>query len=240
MAGLASKLALSVACAALAATSAAVSTADTPSGATDWPSTNYDHTANRYSPLKQITPSNVSTLERIWSFHLKPADFTGPMKEDDTIPIVIGNTMYLGSPYGAVIALDATTGAQKWRFQLPDNELPSKRGVAYWPGGGDLPLPASIVFGSTTGKLYSLKAADGTLNEWFGEYGVVNMKTPDVMLTGMNAAYSLLSSPSVYKNLIITGAGTGEGPGGSNAGAGPAGDTRAFDARSGKLVWTFH
>src|SRR5207244_10902763 len=58
--------------------------------------------------------------------------------------------------------------------------------------------------------------------------------------TGMGAGYSLLSSPSIYKDLIITGAGTGEGPGGSNGGTGPAGDTRAWDARTGKLVWTFH
>jgi glucose dehydrogenase len=240
MAGLASRLALGVACAALAATSTAVSIADGASRATDWPSTNYDQTANRYSPLTQITTKNVGTLQQVWSFHLKPGGFTGPMREDEAIPIVIGNTMYLGSPYGAVIALDATTGVEKWRFPLPNNELPSKRGVAFWPGGGDLPLPPSIVFGSTTGKLYSLKAADGTLNEWFGENGVVNLKTPEVMQTGTTAAYSLLSSPTIYKNLIITGAGTGEGPGGSNGGAGPAGDTRAWDARSGKLVWTFH
>jgi quinoprotein glucose dehydrogenase len=137
--------------------------------------------------------------------------------------------------------LDATTGAEKWRFQLPNNELPSKRGVAYWPGGGsDLALPPSIVFGSTTGKLYSLKAEDGALNEWFGENGAITLKTPEVMQTGTSVAYSLLSAPTIYKNLIITGAGTGEGPGGSNAGTGPAGDTRAWDARTGKLVWTFH
>jgi len=240
MAGFASRLALGVACVALAAKSAAVSTKDGASGATDWPSINYDHTANRYSPLKQITPGNVATLQQVWSFHLKPAGFTGPMREAQAIPLVIGNTMYLGSPYGAVIALDATTGAEKWRFQLPNNELPSKRGVAYWPGGGNLPLPPSIIFGSTTGKLYSVKAADGTLNEWFGEGGSVNLKTREVMQTGMNAAYSLLSAPTIYKNLIITGAGTGEGPGGSNAGAGPAGDTRAWDATTGRLVWTFH
>jgi quinoprotein glucose dehydrogenase len=61
------------------------------------------------------------------------------------------------------------------------------------------------------------------------------------MQTGMSAAYSLLSAPTIYKNLIITGAGTGENPGGgSTSGAGPAGDTRAWDARTGKLVWTFH
>src|SRR5256714_11435464 len=236
MARLASRIALGAACAALAVTS----TAGSP-GATDWPSTNYDQTANRYSPLTEITTKNVATLQQRWSFHLKPAGFIGPMREDQAIPIVIGNTMYLASPYGAVIALDATTGAEKWRFQLPNNELPSKRGVAYWPGGGsDLPLPPSIVFGSTTGKLYSLKAEDGALNEWFGENGVITLKTPEVMQTGTSVAYSLLSSPTIYKNLIITGAGTGEGPGGSNGGAGPAGEKLAWDARTGKLVWTFH
>jgi quinoprotein glucose dehydrogenase len=231
---------LGLACAALAATSTAVSRAAGASGATDWPSTNYDQTANRYSPLTQITKANVSALEQVWSFHLKPAGFTGPMREDEAIPIVIGNTMYLASPYGDVFALDATTGAEKWKFHLPNNEMPSKRGAAYWAGGGNIPLPASIIIGSTTGKLYSVKAADGTLNEWFGENGSITLKTPEVMQTGMNAAYSLLSSATIYKNLIITGAGPGEGPGGSTAGAGPAGDTRAWDARTGKLVWTFH
>src|SRR5437762_10885349 len=143
MTRLASRVAAGVACAALAATSSSVSSAGGASGASDWPSTNYDQTANRYSPLTQITAKNVGTLQQVWSFHIKPAGFTGPMREDEAIPIVIGNTMYLGSPYGAVIALDATTGAEKWRFPLPNNELPSKRGVAYWPGGGDLPLPPS-------------------------------------------------------------------------------------------------
>ena len=150
MAGLTSRLALGVACAALAVNATAVSHADGPPGATDWPSTNYDQTANRYSPPTQITAKNVVTLQKVWSIHLKPAGFTGPMREDEAIPIVIGNTMYLSSPYGDVLAVDATTGAQKWRFPLPNNELPSKRGLAYWPGGGDFPLPPSIIFGSTT------------------------------------------------------------------------------------------
>jgi len=166
---------LGVALASFAAASTVVSNAAGPPGATDWPSTNYDQSANRYSPLTQITAKNVSTLQQVWSFHLKPADFIGRMREDEAIPIVIGNTMYLASPYGAVIALDATTGAEKWRFQLPNNELPSKRGVAYWPGGGNIPLPASILFGSTTGKFYSVNAANGTHNEWFGENGVITL-----------------------------------------------------------------
>ncbi len=104
MARLASRLALGVALLSLAASSTDVSTADAP-GPTDWPSTNYAQSANRYSPLTQITTKNVSTLQQVWSIHLKPADFTGRMREDEAIPIVIGNTMYLASPYGAVIAL---------------------------------------------------------------------------------------------------------------------------------------
>ena len=70
MTGLASRLALSVACAALAATtSSALSRADGPPGATDCPSINDDHTAKRYSPLTQITARSVGTLQHAWSVH---------------------------------------------------------------------------------------------------------------------------------------------------------------------------
>jgi quinoprotein glucose dehydrogenase len=205
---------------------------------TGWSASNFDQSANRYSPLTQITAANVSTLQRAWSIHLKPAGYSGKLLVDEAIPLVIGNSMYIGSPYGEVIALDAATGAEKWRFQLPNSDIPAKRGIAYWPGGGG--RPASIVFGSNAGALYSIDAATGRLNDWFGVKGVVNTKTPEVMQTGMDVAYSHLSSPTIYKNLIITDAGTGEGPGGSSGGSGPAGDTRAWDATTGKLVWTFH
>ncbi len=222
----------------IVAAAAAVSVALNSSGPTGWSASNYDQSANRYSPLTQITAANVSTLQRAWSIHLKPAGYAGKLLVDEAIPLVIGNSMYIGSPYGEVIALDAATGAERWRFQLPNSDIPAKRGIAYWPGGSG--RPASIVFGSNAGALYSIDAATGRLNDWFGEKGIVNTKTPEVMQTGMNVAYSHLSSPTIYKNLIITDAGTGEGPGGSSGGSGPAGDTRAWDATTGKLVWTFH
>ena len=235
MATLTARLALGVAAAAVLSGS---SGAQSPSGATDWPASNYSETGNRYSPLDQITPANVATLQPAWRFHLKPAGYTGTLKLDEAIPVVIGNTMYVASPYGFVHALDATTGMEKWKFQLPKNDIPSKRGVAYWADGNG--SPPSIIFGGISGGMYSVNAANGVLNDAFGDNGVVNLKTPEVMQTGTQEAYSLLSSPSIYRDLIITGAGTGEGPGGSNGGSGPAGDTRAWDARTGKLVWTFH
>ena len=236
MVGRAARVALRTTVLSVAAGCAAASAQDPQQGATDWPSTNYTQSANRYSPLTQITADNVATLERVWSVHLKPADFTGGLREDQAIPLVIGTTMYLASPYGAVIALDATTGAEQWRFEIPDNAVPSKRGLAYWPGDGD--LPASLLFGASSGGLYSIKASDGTLNAGFGENGVVNLKTPEVMRNFTDAGYLLLSSPSIYKNLVITGAGTGEGRA-FPKGTGPSGDTRAWDTRTGELVWTF-
>jgi quinoprotein glucose dehydrogenase len=222
---------LAVTIAANAATSAAVGAART-----DWPAANHDNSAVRYSPLTEVTPGNVRNLRQVWRYHLKPNDFTGALRYDESIPIVIGNTMYLGSPYGEVIALNATTGDVVWKFKLPNGDLPAKRGISYWPGDGS--IKPQIVFGTGSGLLYELNAADGSINNAFGENGVVNVKTPDVM-NGFRG-YSILQAPAVYKNLLIVGGGTGEGPGGREGGAGPAGDTRAFDARTGKLVWTFH
>ncbi|HEY2837281.1 MAG TPA: PQQ-binding-like beta-propeller repeat protein [Rhizomicrobium sp.] len=222
---------LAVTMAANAATGAATGAART-----DWPAVNHDNSAVRYSPLTQVNPGNVKNLRQVWIYHLKPNDFTGPLRYDESIPIVIGNTLYLGSPYGEVIALNATTGDVVWKFKLPNGDTPAKRGISYWPGDGT--IKPQIVFGTNSGLLYELNAADGTLNTQFGENGVVNVKTPDVM-NGFRG-YSILQAPAVYKNLLVVGGGTGEGPGGSEGGAGPAGDTRAFDARSGKLVWTFH
>ncbi|HWY60527.1 MAG TPA: hypothetical protein VNW15_01370, partial [Rhizomicrobium sp.] len=104
----------------------------------DWMAANFDNSSVRYSPLTQITPSNVNNLDQAWVYHLKPEGFTGRLRYDESIPIVIGNTMYLGSPYGEVIALNATTGAVKWKFKLPGDDTPAKRGVSYWPGDGKL------------------------------------------------------------------------------------------------------
>lgn len=78
------------------------------------------------------------------------------------------------------------------------------------------------------------------MNTAFGNQGAINLRTPEVMNTGTDKFYALLSPPVIYKDLVITGAGTGEGEGGTGGGLGPAGDTRAWNIHTGKLVWTFH
>ena len=146
--------------------------------------------------------------------------------------------MYVITPYSRVVALDSSSGQEKWVFEIPDGDNASLRGAAYWPG--DKFSPAAIVFGTRRGRLYSISAATGRINTGFGVNGMVDLKTPEVMKTGMDKSYILPSPPTIYKNLVITGAGPGEGPGGKDGGVGPAGDTRAWDARTGKLMWTFH
>ncbi len=219
----------------------------------NWPMVGRDSGSMRFSPLRQITPANVDTLKVAWVYHMKPANFnpvpagggsgrfsfnSNGFRSSEDQPLVIDQTMYLATPYGRVVALDAATGQEKWVFQVPDNDQPSSRGVAYWPGDAD--HGPAIIFGTRRGRMYSISAATGQLDAEFGDQGVVNLKTPEVMTTGMDKMYSLPSPPVIYKNLVITGAGTGEGPGGLGGGVGPAGDTRAWDARTGKLVWTFH
>ncbi len=149
----------------------------------------------------------------------------------ETTPIVADGVMYLSTPYNRVVALDPTTGKEMWAFRLPSGS-PSTRGVEYWPG--DRETPPQIVFGSSNGRLFSLDAKTGKPNETFGDKGVVNLNTPEI-LQGLPGSNGLSSPPIMYRHLIITGGRTQENPP-----KGPAGDVRAWDIHTGKLVWTFH
>lgn len=206
----------------------------------DWPTYGHDPGASRFSPLTQITPANVGRLDVAWTYHMKPAPASPAQQAgrgssgfaaSEVTPLVVDGVMYLSTPYYRVVALDATTGKEIWVFQLPSGN-PSTRGVEYWPGDGT--TPPQIVFGTSDARLYSLDARTGAPNDAFGEKGVVNLNTPEI-LQGLPGRNGLSSPPTVYRNLVITGGTTQENPP-----RGPAGDVRAWDMRTGKLVWTFH
>ena len=78
---------------------------------TDWPMFGHDPASNRYSPLKQITPQNVTSLKRAWTYHMNPQGATAGMNgasggSSETIPLVVGNIMYLTTQFKRVIALE--------------------------------------------------------------------------------------------------------------------------------------
>jgi len=216
---------------------------------TEWPTYGHDPGGMRFSPATQITPANVSQLKVGWVYHMKP-EAAGPAPDADTppqgrgrgrggsglagsevTPIVAAGVMYLSTPYNRVVALDPTTGKEIWVFILPSGS-PSTRGVEYWPG--DAQTPPQIVFGSSNGRLFSLDAKSGKPNEAFGDKGIVNLNTPEI-LQGLPGTNGLSSPPVMYRHLIITGGRTQENPP-----RGPAGDVRAWDIHTGTLAWTFH
>jgi quinoprotein glucose dehydrogenase len=200
----------------------------------DWPYYGRDASGSRFSPLVQITPGNVGKLAVAWTYHMNPTPgAAGRVATSTTTPLVVKNVLYLGTPYGRVVALDATTGKQIWAYQLPGSDQPPFRGVSYWPGDGR--LGPRIIFGSAQGRLIALDAKTGEPAKGFGTDGVVDTKTPEIMNGLPNAYYSYSSPANIYKNLAIIGSRVQEAPS-----KGAAGDVRAWDVRNGKLVWTFH
>ena len=215
---------------------------------TEWPTYGHDPGGMRFSPLTELTPANVAELKVAWTYHMRPAPPPGGAPApptpagrgrgrgsgfavSETTPLVIDGVMYITTPYGRVVALDSTTGKEIWVYQVPSG-VPSTRGAEYWPG--DAKTPAQIVFGTHDGRLISLHAKTGEPNDGFGDHGIINLNTPEI-LQGLPGSDGMGSPPTMYKNLIITGGRTQENPP-----TGPAGDVRAWDVHTGKLVWTFH
>jgi quinoprotein glucose dehydrogenase len=231
----------------------------------DWPTYGHDAGGGRFSPLDQITPANVAQLQPAWTYHMKPpaaaptgastaadaavaaqreAEGAGPFRSttgfsaSEATPLMVGGLLYLSTPYRTVVALKPETGALAWRYDVAGAGQPSLRGVEYWPG--DAATPARILFGARDGRLIALDAKTGKPVLGFGVGGVVDMKTPDVMgpppAPGARPSpYGMSSPPFVYKDLVITGSAVQEFPP-----LGASGDVRAWDVRTGKLVWTLH
>jgi quinoprotein glucose dehydrogenase len=200
----------------------------------EWPAYGHDYGDTRYSPLAQITPANVTQLKPVWTYHMRPPDRTARgFAPSQNTPIVVKGVMYVSTPYGRVVALDAESGRQLWAYQVPGSDQPATRGVSYWPGDGK--SGAQIVFGTRGGLLIALGAASGAPIKSFGKNGVVDLHSDAVMQGFPNAALGVTSAPAIYKNLIITGSRTQEMPQ-----QGASGRVRAFDVRSGREVWHFN
>jgi quinoprotein glucose dehydrogenase len=218
----------------------------------DWPSYGHDPGGLQYSPLKQIDTRNVSKLQVAWTYDTRPATPPAPLsvvpapapaapvagggrggsrnRASQATPLVAGGMMYLSTPYNRVVALEPETGKKIWEYE--SEYTPSTRGIAYYPGNGG--LPPQIVVGTMNGWLLVLHAKTGQPMLEFGERGKINLKN-GISDNFPQGRYGVSSPPAIYKNLIFTGAQLQEQPA-----KGPTGDVRAWDIRTGKLVWTFH
>ncbi len=222
----------------------------------DWPNVGNDKGAMRYSTLKQINRDNVKSLKVAWTYHTGDTDAEKKTPIQCT-PIVVGGVMYLTTAKSKVVALDAATGRELWKYDPYADYAPAKiyhagggvnRGVAFWEGATPRSIGraarfqpsandhkvARVLMATSDGRLISLDARTGRPDPAFGKHGAVDLREGmDRDLAGLT--YGATAPPAVFEDIVIVGFSVGEGPAPS-----APGDVRAFDVRTGKQLWRFH
>jgi len=196
-------------------TSAVMLAAAQLAAANNWGVYGGDSGNTRYSTANQVTPANVKNLQVKWALQL------GTNRSQESVPIVVGDTLYVTSSYGPknVIAVNAKTGQMKWKYQpeIPKNVDQfaccdvDNRGVAYANG--------KIFFGRLDAKVTALDAKTGK-----------ELWTSTVVDYTQGSA--ITSPPTIVKNLVVTGFAGGE--------YGVRGAIVAYDQNTGKEVWRTH
>ena len=213
----------------------------------EWPHYNADLKGTRYSPLDQINASNFNQLEVAWRFK---TDNFGPFPEYklEGTPLMVNGVLYTtAGTRRSIIALDAKTGELIWSHSYREGRRAansprqlSGRGVSYWTDGkGD----ERVLYITTGYRLIALNAKTGSMITSFGTGGVVDLKVG--VVKGINQQIDLEtgeigvhSTPTVAGNIVIVGSAMREGATVSTH-DNTKGLVRAFDARTGKMLWRF-
>lgn len=222
----------------------------------DWPSYGRDLTGQRYAPATQINSQNVHQLTEVWRTN------TGVKSTFQATPIVQNGIMYVALPFNHVLALNAKTGQEIWRYthdRRQDWQMccgPANRGVAVANG--------KVFMGTVDARLIALDAATGK-KEWD-----INVVTSDIVTEGQDAlnkddpnsarkvtggtGIGMAMAPVVYQGKVIigiTGVGyglhidnpTADAPLGAVIGVtgryGRPGFLAAYDVKNGQRVWQF-
>src|SRR6185436_9925305 len=214
----------------------------------EWTHYTGDVRGSKYSPLDQITAANFNKLEVAWRFK---TDALGPRPEYklEGTPLMIKGVLYTtAGTRRSVIALDAKTGELIWAYSLREGNRAaiaprqlSGRGLSYWTDGkGD----DRVLFVTTGYRLVALNAHTGQPVKTFGTNGVVDMKVGAVVGKGQQidletGEIGLHSTPTVARDVVIVGSSFREGLT-VKTHNNTKGLVRAWDVRTGKLLWTFN
>lgn len=216
----------------------------------DWRWTEGAPGGGRYSPLAQIDRGNVAALRVAWTYRHGDVYDGGWLPDHvnkgtafEATPLMIDGRLIFSTPFNRVIALDAESGRELWTFDPRIDtarrfaNMMINRGVAYWSGDApaDRPCARRVFIGTIDARLIALDAADGRPCADFGAGGTVDL------LAGLSPVvdaweYNLTSPPTVVGDVVIVGSSIAD----TLRRVAPPGDVRAFDARSGRQLWTFH
>jgi quinoprotein glucose dehydrogenase len=208
-----------------------------------WPAYGGDPGGMRYSPVTQIGPENVQRLQVAWTYH------TGDYADGSTsiapssfqnTPILHGDALYLCTPFNKVIAIDAETGEERWRFDpgVDTSEIyvQACRGVSFWEDpeaeAGAL-CRQRIITGTLDAQLIALDAESGTPCPGFGHGGEVDLA--EGIGDRQPGEYGVTSPPAIVNGVVVTGAMVLD----NRRVDAPGGVVRGYDARTGKLRWAW-
>lgn len=209
-----------------------------------WSAYGADDGGTRFVNLAQITRDNVARLQPAWTFR------TGELGQRfaradklsfETTPIFVRDTLYLSTPTNIVLALDPASGKQRWRFdpRIPRSTRYSEatsRGVSSWIDGKatpDAPCSHRIFVGTLDARLIALDGANGQPCAQFAGSGAVDLSQQ----VGLRdpGDYLVTSPPAIYRDVVIVGSAIGD----NRAAELERGTVRAFDARTGVLLWSW-
>ncbi|MDF7668007.1 membrane-bound PQQ-dependent dehydrogenase, glucose/quinate/shikimate family [Orbaceae bacterium ESL0727] len=216
----------------------------------DWQQYANTTMGTRFSGADQITKQNINQLQVAWTYHTGyvPSN-SGSGPEDQDTPLQIKDSVYLCTPTNVVIALDADSGQQKWRYdpQATSPNWQRCRGLAYYEDKPDnkaaksdasntgtaKACAARIIMNTIDARLMAIDAETGQLCDDFGTKGVVDLKTN--MGDIPPGYYEPTAAPLVANDVIVIGGRVAD-----NFSVGePGGVVRAFDVHTGNLVWAW-
>jgi quinate dehydrogenase (quinone) len=201
--------------------------------ARDWQHWGGTAAGTRYAPFDQINASNVNKLQVAWTYR------TGTGGDFKATPLQVGDTLYVCLPRNIISALDADTGAERWRFdpQLKDSKVgftTTCRGVTYFKAPEPpADCPERVLTATTDARLIAVDAKTGKRCTDFGTNGEVTL------LAGMGDVkpgfYYVTSPPTLAKGVAVLGGWVADNVETQE----PSGVVRGFDPISGRLLWAW-
>jgi quinoprotein glucose dehydrogenase len=218
----------------------------------------------QYSPLAQIRVDNVHSLDIAWQYRSGELDrrterqnATAKVQVNPILlPDTAGAHLVICTPFNRVVALDPASGTERWIYEpgiriggyatpedpegLKSAPFANCRGVSYWenPEAGDsTPGKHRLVMATHDLKLIALDTGTGRPCSDFGNHGIVNVE-PDILNAKPPARIGEVKFPSppvIVGGVVVVGSSVRD----NDRWNAPSGAVRAFDAQTGKPLWTF-
>ncbi len=176
-----------------------------------WHRSHGDNAGTRYVAFDQINRANVTNLQVAWTYHSRDGHHNIQCN-----PIIVRGVMFAPTPGHHVVAVNAETGVELWRFR-PEGR-PAFRGLIYWPGRDGAAERVMFCAGQ---HLYALDPSSGKPLSTFGEGG--RTRLPGVAQGDFGAA---TAGPAIFERIVVV-------PGFEK-------DVWGFDCVTGQHLWTFH